>query len=277
MSNLLAIDASTAACSVAISRDGGIVEDFILAPQDHTRRLLPMIDDLLRSQNLPLSDISAIAFTNGPGSFTGLRICLSIVQGLAFGTNLPVIPVSTLEVMVLGAQRLLNLSSNRLVLPMLDARMAEVYWGLYESDFSHNPIDNKKSEICTAKEGIQHPICLVDDAVSALSDILKTKAGEYLRIRPCLGLGDGWNTLHSQNSKDQSGCEADAGLSKEHPLSECADLDIHSDFYPHAYDVAVLGEILFQQGKSIPIEQAKLNYLRNEISWKKRQKIRRES
>lgn len=277
MSNLLAIDASTAACSVAINRDGEIIESFVLAPQDHTRRLLPMLDDLLQSENLPLSAIDAIAFANGPGSFTGLRICLSIVQGLAFGASLPVIPVSTLEVMVLGAQRLLNLNSNRLVLPMLDARMAEVYWGLYESGASQNQIDNKKSEVLNSKEGVKRPICLVDDAVSALSDIPNGKAGDYLRKTPCLGLGDGWNTLYSQGSKDNAASEIETNLPLEHPLSDCADLEIHSDFYPHAYDVAVLGEMLFQKGESIPIEQAQLNYLRNEISWKKRQKIRRDS
>ncbi|GAB1268760.1 tRNA (adenosine(37)-N6)-threonylcarbamoyltransferase complex dimerization subunit type 1 TsaB [Aurantivibrio infirmus] len=248
MSQLLAIDTSTAACSVAISTDGKVVEDFVIAPQDHTQRLLPMVDNLLASKNLQLSDIDAIAFTNGPGSFTGLRICLSIVQGLAFGANLPVIPISTLEVMVAGAQRLLNLGVQQNILPMLDARMAEVYWGLYKP----------------ADQSDQAPICLVADSVSSFSEVMKSKAGEYLRSQPCLGLGDGWNTLNSDIS----------GQGNEDTAS--ADLVVHGDFYPHAYDLAVLGQLLFDQGKAIPVDQAKLNYLRNEISWQKRQKIRKD-
>src|SRR5690606_19863123 len=132
MARILALDTATDACSVALNIDGEVTEDFIVAPQEHTRRLLPMVDGLLAAGQIALGDLDAIAFTRGPGSFTGLRICVGVVQGLAFGADLPVIGVSTLLTMTASAQRLLNLEPTSLVLPALDARMGELYWGLYQ-------------------------------------------------------------------------------------------------------------------------------------------------
>ncbi len=133
MTNILALDASTDACSVALSVDGISTHIFELAAKSHTQRLLPMVDEILRAANCTLNDLDAIAYGRGPGSFTGLRICMGVVQGLAFGENLPVIPVSTLQTMAQGfiAQ---NASLSLPMLVTLDARMDEIYWGLFSAE-----------------------------------------------------------------------------------------------------------------------------------------------
>lgn len=131
MSIILALDSSTDACSVALNIRGEIITRFELAAKSHTQRLLPMVDELLSGAELSLSRLDAIAFGRGPGSFTGLRICMGVVQGLAFGADLPVVPVSTLASMALGFHSK-HPDINLPMLTCLDARMNEVYWGLYE-------------------------------------------------------------------------------------------------------------------------------------------------
>lgn len=126
MSVILSIDTSTPSCSVALDINGVLLEDFRLAPRMHNDLILPMIDQLLRQAELSLGDVDAIAFGRGPGSFTGLRISAGVVQGLAYGADLPVIPVSTLEAMALEAYRKYN---RNCWLSALDARMGEIYVG----------------------------------------------------------------------------------------------------------------------------------------------------
>ena len=129
MTKILALDSSTDACSVALNLDGVIHSRFELAAKSHTQRLLPLVDELLSEAGVKLSQLDAIAFGRGPGSFTGLRICMGVVQGLAFGADLPVVPVSTLASMALTFH---NQSPQfTQIVPALDARMDEVYWGIY--------------------------------------------------------------------------------------------------------------------------------------------------
>ncbi|KJZ11012.1 peptidase [Marinomonas sp. S3726] len=129
MTAILALDTSTPACSVALLVDGVLMDDFRLAPRKHNELILPMVDQMLTQAQLSLSDLDAIAFARGPGSFTGLRIAAGVVQGLAYGTDLPVIPVSTLAALALdGFQQ----TGDNHWLAALDARMGEVYLGGYE-------------------------------------------------------------------------------------------------------------------------------------------------
>lgn len=131
MTSLLAIEASTEACSVALLHKGRQTEDFRLLPRAHTRYLLPMVDQILSEEGIRLSDLDAIGFSAGPGSFTGLRVCAGVVQGLAFAAEKPVVAVSTLQAMAQGEADSLELANGDILLPALDARMDELYWGHY--------------------------------------------------------------------------------------------------------------------------------------------------
>jgi len=128
MSTLLALDASSSACSCALWHEGEVVSRFALTPREHTRRLLPMIDDVLAEAGLALADLDALAYGRGPGSFTGLRIAAGVAQGLAFGLDRPLIGVSTLEALALAVHRERHV---RFVVPALDARMGEIYVAAY--------------------------------------------------------------------------------------------------------------------------------------------------
>ena len=126
---ILAIDTATEACSVALLIDGACQEIFEIIPRRHTERVLPMVDELLKSAGISLSQLDAIAFDSGPGSFTGVRVGTSVAQGLAFSTDIPLIPISSLAAL---AQLAFREENKETVLSAIDARMNEVYWGCFE-------------------------------------------------------------------------------------------------------------------------------------------------
>ena len=129
MSTILAIDTSTEACSVALLYQNEITHDFLVSARDHTKQILPMVDKILKQSDCLLSQVDAIAFGQGPGSFTGVRIGIGVAQGLALGIDRPMIGVSTLMTLAQGALRL-NQTKN--VIAAIDARMNEVYLGQYQ-------------------------------------------------------------------------------------------------------------------------------------------------
>ncbi|MEX6501178.1 tRNA (adenosine(37)-N6)-threonylcarbamoyltransferase complex dimerization subunit type 1 TsaB [Pseudomonas zhanjiangensis] len=131
MTTLLALDTATEACSVALLHDGRVLSHYEVIPRLHAQRLLPMIKDLLDQADLPLAALDAIAFGRGPGAFTGVRIAIGVVQGLAFALDRPVLPVSNLAVL---AQRALREQGAQQVAAAIDARMDEVYWGCYRAE-----------------------------------------------------------------------------------------------------------------------------------------------
>ncbi|MHA8113553.1 tRNA (adenosine(37)-N6)-threonylcarbamoyltransferase complex dimerization subunit type 1 TsaB [Kosakonia cowanii] len=128
---ILAIDTATEACSVALWNDGTTFAHFELCPREHTQRILPLVRAALADADAKLTDLDALAFGRGPGSFTGVRIGIGIAQGLALGAELPMIGVSTLATMAQGAWR--KTGATR-VLAAIDARMGEVYWAEYQRD-----------------------------------------------------------------------------------------------------------------------------------------------
>ncbi len=140
MTKILAIDASTEACSVALAVGDDIHQRYQVAPRKHCELILPMVDELLHEASIKLLDLDAIAVTLGPGAFTGVRISIGVVQGLAFSANLPVIGISTLEVLAYGAACAVKKTEQNdksteqpvRVAVAMDARMDEVYWGCYE-------------------------------------------------------------------------------------------------------------------------------------------------
>lgn len=128
MSTLLALDTATEACSVALLHDGKVTSHYEVIPRLHAQKLLPMIKQLLEDAGTTLAAVDAIAFGRGPGAFTGVRITIGVVQGLAFALERPVLPVSNLAVL---AQRALREHGASQVAAAIDARMDEVYWGCY--------------------------------------------------------------------------------------------------------------------------------------------------
>jgi tRNA threonylcarbamoyladenosine biosynthesis protein TsaB len=128
MTTLLALDTATEACSVAVLHDGKVLSHYEVIPRLHAQKLLPMIKQIMADIGAPLSAIDAIAFGRGPGAFTGVRIAIGVVQGLAFGLDRPVLPVSNLALLAQGAFRAHGVQQ---VAAAIDARMDEVYWGCY--------------------------------------------------------------------------------------------------------------------------------------------------
>lgn len=150
---ILAIDTSTDACSVAVSFQGNIIGYDEIIPKAHTKILLPMVDRLLKEVGLELAALDAFAFGRGPGSFTGVRIACSVIQALSFGMKKPVIPVSTLRALAQGAYRELGVEQ---VFATLDARLQEVYWGLFRKDSQGimQPVSDEKVQ---SRDRIQLP------------------------------------------------------------------------------------------------------------------------
>ncbi|WP_042011285.1 tRNA (adenosine(37)-N6)-threonylcarbamoyltransferase complex dimerization subunit type 1 TsaB [Aeromonas fluvialis] len=148
---ILAVDTATEACSAALLVGDRQFSRWEEAPRDHTRKILPMVQSLLDEAGISLSDLDAIAFGRGPGSFTGVRIGISVAQGLAFGAGVPLIGISTLAAMAQGAYRL---DGAEQVLTAIDARMNEVYFGRYEL------IDGRMQLV--GNEVVSDPAALVD-------------------------------------------------------------------------------------------------------------------
>ncbi len=125
---ILALETASDACSTALLLEGECIERHAIAPRRHAELLLAQIDALLEEAGVTLASLDALAFGRGPGSFTGLRIASGVVQGLAVGAGLGVVPVSSLRAVAQGA---VDEGAER-ALVAFDARMGEVYFGAYE-------------------------------------------------------------------------------------------------------------------------------------------------
>ena len=134
---LLALDAATEACSVALWIDGEVVARSLESGKGNAAKIARMAADLLAEAQLSLSMLDGIASSIGPGAFTGVRITVAVAQGLAFGADLPVVPVSTLEALAL---QVLSAGETH-ALACLDARMGEVYWGCFAADTAAGVIE----------------------------------------------------------------------------------------------------------------------------------------
>ena len=132
MKRLLSIDTSGEACSVALQSDNGLSERHEHAPLRHAELLMPAITALLQEAGLATRDLDAIVFGRGPGSFTSLRIGIGVVQGLAWGAELPVVPLSSLAVVAQQARALSGPGDHK-VLVAMDARMNEVFCGEFRA------------------------------------------------------------------------------------------------------------------------------------------------
>lgn len=129
---ILALDTATEGCSAALWIDGSVIQREVEVERGHAALILAMIDELLREAAAQLAGLDAIAFGRGPGSFTGVRLAASVTQGLAFGADVPVVPISDLRAVAQRAAALNPDPAVRHILVCNDARMHEVYWACFD-------------------------------------------------------------------------------------------------------------------------------------------------
>jgi tRNA threonylcarbamoyladenosine biosynthesis protein TsaB len=219
---VLAIETASAACSAALYIDGQVEERYALAPRQHAALILPMVESLLASAELTVSGLDALAFGQGPGAFTGVRIAASAAQGIAFAADLPVVPVSTLAALACGAMRDTN-GTHAMV--ALDARMDEVYWGVYTRDAGGLPV-------LQGREAVTGP------ATVAVPD------GDHW-----VAAGSGW------------GAYADLLM----PRAGERIVRVLPDLEPRAYDVALIGADRYGRGEAVCAGDAVPVYLRDQV------------
>jgi tRNA threonylcarbamoyladenosine biosynthesis protein TsaB len=128
MFTIIAIETSSELASAALLRGDQLLTNETSGVQTHSQSILPMVQSLITQAGITLAQCDAVAFGSGPGSFTGVRTACGIAQGLAFGSNSPVVPIVTLQAMAQACREKTGTSD---VLAVLDARMGEVYWAQY--------------------------------------------------------------------------------------------------------------------------------------------------
>lgn len=144
---LLAFETATEACSVALYVDGEVRERFDIVPKQHTQLALPWAEQLLAEAGIKKSQLDAIAVGIGPGAFTGVRLAVALVQGIALALDKPVLPVSTLAALAMQGA---DLNCDR-ILAAIDARMGEIYCAEFRLD-KDNLVDALSEEIVIAPE-----------------------------------------------------------------------------------------------------------------------------
>ncbi len=187
---ILAIDSSTPVAGVALVKDNNLIrEEFINFKQTHSEMLMPLVDEVLQGCELSLADLDVLAVTMGPGSFTGLRIGMAAVKGLSLAADLPVIGISTLEVIAHNI-----VYSDTLVCSLLNARRQEVYAACYDN---HGLYPHRLSEemACSPAEFVRQAIglhnemgfrgiTLLGDGLAPYQDFFESELGEKLRVAP---------------------------------------------------------------------------------------------
>lgn len=127
---VLLLETSEQECSIAIATQSGLIaEHRLIAPRQHADLLIPSINTVLSDGGISPRQLTAIAITHGPGAFTGIRIGVAMAQGLAYGWDIPCVPVNTLDLWALTAFTHCDWSH---VICLMDARMGELYCGQYE-------------------------------------------------------------------------------------------------------------------------------------------------
>lgn len=178
--NLLAIDTSMEACSASLLIEGERFKEYEICPQQHSQKILPMVQALLKRANRTLVDINYIVVGRGPGSFTGVRIACGIAQGLAFGAQLKAIGISTLAAMALA-------SKGSKIAVASDARMGEVYYAEFQN--TENGLSMVGNEqVCAPEVAAVSALAFAPDALAgtgwanyqALTDAFKAKHADIL-------------------------------------------------------------------------------------------------
>ncbi|MCX7714477.1 MAG: tRNA (adenosine(37)-N6)-threonylcarbamoyltransferase complex dimerization subunit type 1 TsaB [Clostridia bacterium] len=182
---ILAIDTSSNVATAAVLEEGKLTGEYILNhKKTHSQKIMPMIDELLKSCELDVCDIDIFAAANGPGSFTGLRIGVATVKGLAHTAKKPIVGVSTLEAMAYNV-----LYSPYLLSPIMDARCGQVYNGLYrwnDADFREiKPPRALSIEECVGELLKQNSkVVFMGDGVPVHKDFISKAMGEQAFFAP---------------------------------------------------------------------------------------------
>lgn len=229
MTGILAIDTSTEACSVAIWRDGQLNERHELAARQHSQRIFGMLRELLAGGRLGTQGIGAIAWGCGPGSFTGLRIAASAVQGLAYTNDLPAVAVSTLACQAQTAYREGLVAEGGSVLSTLDARINEIYAAAYRIE-----------------QGLAVPLSETVACAPGQLGLADDPPGQ------CVAIGSGCEFLESFPAavRDRIGAS-------------------HPEFMPRARDLVPLALERLERGEVQAARDVQPVYVRDEINWKK--------
>jgi tRNA threonylcarbamoyladenosine biosynthesis protein TsaB len=227
---ILAIDTSQVHCSVALRIGDAVSQRLVAAERRHGELILAMMDGLLADAGLRATELDGFAYAHGPGSFTGLRIGAAVIQGAALASDKPVVGVSTLAALAEGCRR--RRGSAR-VLCALDARMAEVYFGVYAAD----------------AQGLMQPLC--EDVVAAPASIQPPDDGPWALA------GSGWSAYPEPLAWARPWGGGGAG--------EAPGLD-EVDQPCEARDVALLAAVAFEAGLARAPEEAVPLYLRDRVT-----------
>ncbi|MEO8234705.1 MAG: tRNA (adenosine(37)-N6)-threonylcarbamoyltransferase complex dimerization subunit type 1 TsaB [Flavobacterium sp.] len=169
MNYILNIETATKNCSVALSQNGDVIacKEIAEAGYSHAEKLHVFIEEILKENKLTFKDLSAIAISQGPGSYTGLRIGVSAAKGLCYSLDIPLIAIDTLEVL----SRKLTMESG-IIIPMIDARRMECYTAIFNN--KHEKIREVKAEIIDENSfrEITETIHFVGDGASKCKNIL---------------------------------------------------------------------------------------------------------
>jgi tRNA threonylcarbamoyladenosine biosynthesis protein TsaB len=229
---ILAIDTATEQCSAALWLDGAYLMRLVPTARSHSELVLPMIEELLKEATLRLSDLDGIAFGRGPGSFTGVRIAVSVAQGLGLATGLPLLPISNLQAVAQQEITSQSLSIGSTVLVCMDARMQEVYWAIYKVDDSHNAV------LC----GSEH----VSPPTNAIVETIHNTASHEHSLQ--VAVGTGWDAYPK--------------LREHFPV-----LKMGTARLPRASDIAVLALASLRAGLGVSAAAAQPIYLRDNVTY----------
>ena len=164
--NILALDTTTNNCSVALNANGKLISEFAVLPRKHNQNIHNMIQSVCKQAMLSFSELDYIVVTVGPGSFTGVRLGISVALGMAFGLGIKIIPISSLACMAMHA---VSVHDDVITLVGLDARMGQIYWGIYRKDDVYG-VSSVSEDTLTNPEDVVIPISNIS-AVGSVWDI----------------------------------------------------------------------------------------------------------
>lgn len=179
MARILSIETSTSICSVAVHDSGRLISlSEIIEPGAHAEQLMQLVVDVVGKASLEFSELDAIAVSEGPGSYTGLRIGVSTAKGLAFGLNLPLISINTLQALASAVVA----EEGELIIPVLDARRLEVYREVFDSNFiSVSRLDSEILEEGAFQNYLEKGrVYFVGDALEKVNTVVQNENAQFI-------------------------------------------------------------------------------------------------